>query len=221
MARAPRIVIGLGNPGDTYALTRHNIGAAIITRIAERRKGALGESRAPALVFETTLRARPVVLAFPQTYMNRSGEAVRALLRLYAAQPSDLLIVYDDIHLPVGRLRLRPGGSAGGHNGLTDIIEHVKTDQVARLRVGVGSDFGPGRQADYVLSPFEGGDIALMKDASERAMKAIETVVVHGLNRAMNDLNTQEKARRVDPPVDSGEQGQHPHVDDSNNQLSN
>jgi PTH1 family peptidyl-tRNA hydrolase len=221
MAKAPRIVVGLGNPGDTYAHTRHNIGAAIITRIAEKRKGALGESRAPALVYETTLRARPVVLAFPQTYMNRSGEAARALLRIYGAQPSDLLIVYDDIHLPLGHLRLRPGGSAGGHNGLADIIEHLKTDQVARLRVGVGSVFAPGKQADYVLSPFEGEEITLMEDASDRAMKAIETVVVHGLNRAMNDLNTQEKARRADHPVESGQASQGLRVDGSNNQLSN
>lgn len=190
MARGKRLIIGLGNPGAEYDGTRHNIGFAVVDRLAEQaRAPAFALEKGNALVTWGRLRGNPVGLAKPQTYMNRSGSAVRALVGRYGLTPQDVLVVVDDISLPVGRLRLRPGGSAGGHNGLQDVIDALGTDAYTRLRFGIGSDFARGRQADYVLSPFAPDEQEAVEEGLARAAEAALTFVREGLATAMNRFN--------------------------------
>lgn len=189
MANTKRLVVGLGNPGAAYADTRHNVGFEVVDAVATRIKAAFDDDRVPAQVAWGRWRSRVVGLAKPTTYMNLSGEAVRALTRAYQPDLSYLLVVVDDINLPLGTIRLRPGGSAGGHNGTQDIIDHLGTDAFARLRIGIGNDFPQGYQADYVLTPFSSDERPLVDEAVARAREAVLTFVTDGIARAMNRYN--------------------------------
>ncbi len=190
MAGSKRLLIGLGNPGETYAATRHNVGFAVVDALAERARTAFKkDGRADALLAEGRLRGRPVVLVKPQTYMNRSGSAVRHLMRRYGFGPAEILVIVDDINLTLGKIRLRERGSAGGHNGVQDIIDSLGTDAFPRLRIGVGSDFDRGRQSDYVLSPFTAEEQPIIDEALTRARDAAVTFVTDGIVTAMNRFN--------------------------------
>ena len=142
-----------------------------------------------AMTGEGSLHQRSVILALPLTYVNRSGEAVAALLRKYSLTEEELLVILDDLHLPEGKLRLRSGGSAAGHNGMQDIIDRLGTQDIARIRVGIGSDFPKGGQSDYVLSPFTAEQRPVMDEAVEEAVQAIRVYVSKGLTAAMNTFN--------------------------------
>lgn len=190
MASAQRLIIGLGNPGADYVSTRHNAGFMVVDAVADRIKApAFEHGRGNTLLTSGRMRGRPVVLAKPLTYMNRSGAAARALLNLYGLEPDNMLVVYDDIALPAGKLRLRPQGSAGGHNGIQDIIDAIGTDVFPRLRFGVGSHFARGRQVDYVLSPFSDEQTEDVEVGISRAVDAVVTFVAEGITTSMNRFN--------------------------------
>jgi PTH1 family peptidyl-tRNA hydrolase len=182
-----RLVAGLGNPGPQYFETRHNVGFMVVDCLASKQKIILEGSRSWNCKFG---KWGPVLLVKPLCYMNRSGEVIGPLARYYKIQPEEILVVVDDIALPLGRLRLRPSGSNGGHNGLGSIIEHLG-EMFMRLRVGVGSPQA-GDLVDHVLGEFELPERDLAAKAIERAAEAVEHVSRHGITSAMNIYNRTE-----------------------------
>jgi len=192
-----RLVVGLGNPGPDYADTRHNVGVRVLERFAERCGGTLDRPRFHSRYGVVTLAPGPgeeaglaVGLLAPQTYMNRSGEAVvGALGALPVAEPGHLLVVFDDVDLPFGRLRLRPGGGAGGHRGLSDIIDCLGQRDFARLRVGVDRPPPGADTAAYVLEPFDAREREELPDLLDRACEALECALREGVVAAMNRFN--------------------------------
>ena len=190
MAGSKRLLVGLGNPGADYEGTRHNVGFIVVEALAERARAVFQhDGRADAFVGSGRLRGRPVVLVKPLTYMNRSGSTVKHLVRRLGFEPTEVLIIVDDINLTLGKLRLRERGSAGGHNGVQDVIDQLGTDAFPRLRIGVGDDFAQGRQSDYVLSPFTKEEQPVIDEAVVRARDAAVTFVVDGIVSAMNRFN--------------------------------
>lgn len=188
-----RIILGLGNPGERYAETRHNVGFRVVGKLADRRGIALDERECNALVG----RAGELELAAPQTFMNRSGFAARCLLERRELASEDLLVVYDEVHLPLGSLRLRPGGSPAGHRGLESILENLGTDRVPRLRLGVASEGGPppgDNMSEFVLAPFEDGELAAVDEMIERAADACEVWAREGAEAAMQKFNRRAPA---------------------------
>ncbi len=193
-----RFVVGLGNPGREYQATRHNVGYMVIEALLRRHDFGAGRSKFHGTCWSGQLGSCQVVLLAPETYMNRSGLAVAELTAFYRAAPEQVLVVQDDLALPVGRIRARAGGSAGGHKGLADIIAALGTDQVPRLRVGIGA--APPRMdaADYVLSTFGAEEKQPMAEAIQRAAEAVEDWVSTGITRVMDRYNRDEKGT-VDP----------------------
>jgi len=187
--RPARLVVGLGNPGPDYADTRHNVGFRVIDRLAEATGIAVEAEAARSLVGEGVWRGHPLALAKPMTFMNRSGQAVLALMKRYDLEPDDVLVVYDDLALPVGAIRLRAKGGAGGHNGVQDLIHRLNSTEFPRLRVGVGDSFPRGGQVQYVLSPFEEEERPAVEEAVAAAAEAALTFVRDGLTVAMNQHN--------------------------------
>ena len=191
MAASQRIIIGLGNPGPEYADTRHNIGFRVADAVASRARFELDQHFASAEAGEGRWKSRPFVVAKPLTYMNRSGETARALLRRTKSTAAEMLVVVDDIHLPLGTIRIRRGGGTGGHNGLEDIADRIGTTDFPRLRIGVGSEFDRGRQSDYVLSPFEPDEEELVDQVVKRSAEAALCFVAEGLQTTMNRHNVR------------------------------
>ncbi len=183
-----RIVLGLGNPGPRYAETRHNVGFRVIDELAERRRIRLRNRACNTLLgWDDHL-----TLAAPQTYMNRSGYAVRCLTELYAFEPEELLVVYDEVQLPLGALRLRRRGSPGGHRGMESVIENLGTECVPRLRLGVAEDDGPpggDEIVDYVLAPFRDLELREVEEMIVRAADACELWAREGAEAAMRQFN--------------------------------
>jgi len=197
MATARRLIIGLGNPGPEYEGTRHNVGFAVVDRIAQKTGATLHQEKGPVLFGWARYRNCAFGLAKPLTYMNRSGQAVRKLIQRHRLTPQDILIIVDDIHLPPGTIRIRARGGAGGHNGLQDIIEALGTDDFPRLRIGIGSNFERGKQAEYVLSPFTEEERPMMEQAIEIAAEAAITFACEGIREAMNRYNRKTVPSRT------------------------
>jgi PTH1 family peptidyl-tRNA hydrolase len=187
MARL-RLLAGLGNPGSEYNATRHNVGFMVLDRLAQQE--GLGFSVASKWDCLWT-RWNEIILMKPMTYMNRSGDSVAGVLRYFRIEPSELLVVVDDVALPLGRLRLRSSGSDGGHNGLGSIIAHVGED-FPRLRLGVGAAADKADLVDHVLGSFSKTESAVVSQSVERATEAIRQVVDDGLETAMNLFNRAE-----------------------------
>lgn len=189
--RRPQLgVVGLGNPGARYARTRHNIGFQVVDKLADIlriREFSFAENRYQAAGRHGEWE---VILCKPWTYMNLSGQAVVPMMEQFDLQPADLLIIYDEVQLPLGHLRLRGRGSDGGHNGLASVIEEAGTDRIPRLRCGV--DFSPATAdlVDYVLSPFEEEELPHVVSMIDRAASAVLAVMDTGMQRAMNVYNT-------------------------------
>ncbi len=183
------LIVGLGNPGPEYAQTRHNVGFMVVDALIDRLRAGPVQQKGPAELAETKYKGRPLLLAKPLTFMNRSGLAVTSLMDAHDLSPSALLVIVDDVHLDVGQVRLRPGGSSGGHNGLAHIEERLGTDQYPRLRIGIGTAYEHGEQADYVLSPFTSQQQDVIEDALIDACNAALAVVRDGLDAAMNRFN--------------------------------
>ena len=189
---AIKLVLGLGNPGERYARTRHNVGFEVADEVL-RRRGRGGWMRDPRCDIAVLTPGRLVVLARPLSYMNRSGGVASALLEELSIEPDELLVLVDDIDLPLGQLRLRKSGGAGTHNGLRDICQAIGTGY-SRLRVGVRGETIGGSLADYVTSPFEDDELARVDAAILRAADAVDAVLREGVEKAMNVFNR--------PPVD-------------------
>jgi PTH1 family peptidyl-tRNA hydrolase len=179
-------VVGLGNPGSQYKSTRHNVGFEVVDELARRWNITLKKWKNTADI--GVVRSRDVLLVEPRTFMNNSGEAVAAIMTFYRIVPEDVLVVVDEVQLPLGKLRLRRSGSAGGHNGLKSVIAHVG-DQFPRLRIGVGRGEIQWDLADHVLSRFEPAERPTIDSALVRAADAVETFVDAGVEAAMNRFN--------------------------------
>ncbi len=186
-----KLIVGLGNPGRRYRLTRHNVGADVVARLARRAGIALDEEDGFSIVGRGGIGGVRVLLARPQTYVNVSGEAVRDLRRRHRVQPEDIYVVVDDLDLPLGRVRLRARGSAGGHNGLKSVIEALGTTEFPRLRIGIGRPPGGMDPAEYVLTRFSAAEQQALDAALDRAAEALETAVAEGIDVAMNRHNTR------------------------------
>ena len=184
------LVVFLGNPGLKYEGTRHNAGFMTADALARAKGVSINRSRFKALTATVDIGGESVMLMKPQTYMNLSGEAVIQAVRFYKIKPENVIVVSDEMSLPIGKLRIRTKGSAGGHNGLKNIIAHLGTDAFPRIRLGVGAPPHPEYDvADWVLSAFRGRDAEDMAEAAKRAAEAVECYVLHGPERAMNRCN--------------------------------
>ena len=184
------LLVGLGNPGDKYDNTRHNVGFAAIDQLAEELRVPVQKLKYRALTQTVELGGAKVLLMKPITYMNLSGEAVGEAARFFKIPADHVLVLSDDVSLPVGKLRIRKGGSAGGHNGLKSIIQHLGTDQFPRVKIGVGEKPHPDYDmADWVLGKFAGEDLKTITQAIQRAGKAAECYIHDGPDQAMNRFN--------------------------------
>jgi len=183
------IVAGLGNPGAKYHGTRHNIGFYTVELFAAAHGIVLNKVRHKALIGEGRIGDEKVIVAEPQTYMNLSGESLLDLKNFYKADPSRIIVVYDDIDLDVGVLRIRPSGSAGTHNGMRSVIYQLQTEGFPRVRIGVGRPPEGWDLADYVLSRFAAEEIEPVKDACSRAVQGIELIITKGTADAMSRFN--------------------------------
>jgi len=189
-----KLIVGLGNPGSRYRGTRHNVGWEVLERLARKHGIAIEEDTGWAEVGRGDIGPHRVVLARPMTYVNASGMAVQDLKRRYRVKPSDLFLIVDDLDLPLGRLRLRPKGTAGGHNGLRSVIEALGTDDFPRMRVGIGRPPGKTDAADHVLARFSPEERQMLNDALDRAVEALEVAIVDGVDVAMNRFNAKLQA---------------------------
>ena len=184
------LVVGLGNPGGQYDNTRHNAGFAVADELARRGGFAIRRVKFKALTAAAEIGGQGALVMKPTTYMNLSGEAVGEAARFYKLAPDHVLIISDDVDLPLGKLRLRAGGSAGGHNGLKSVIQHLGSDQFPRLKVGVGGKPHPDYDlADWVLGKLTGEDKKLMDETVKRAADAVECFLKDGPQRAMSQFN--------------------------------
>ncbi len=191
-----KFIIGLGNPTAQYVGTRHNIGFDAITRLADDHRISVTEKKHKALCGKGIIGGEKVILLKPQTYMNLSGESVRDVLDFYKAGPEDIIVCYDDVSLAPGQLRVREKGSAGGHNGIKNIIAHLGTEQFARVRIGVGEKPAGWDLADYVLGRFPAEEEPLMREALADAARACEMFVMDELSAAMNLFNKKKKQEK-------------------------
>lgn len=184
-----KIIVGLGNPGREYSATRHNVGFMAVDVLAERWGATGWRERFDAQVAEYRGGGENVLLVKPQTYMNLSGRAVSALINWYKLTAADLIVIYDDVDLPAGKLRLRPGGGAGGHRGIESLFDHLGSDGFARVRIGVGRPPQYMETADYVLSRFTAEEQPLMAEAIKRAADAVEAILKQGLTKAATEFS--------------------------------
>jgi PTH1 family peptidyl-tRNA hydrolase len=183
------LIVGLGNPGREYAGNRHNVGFDCVDLLAEKHGISLDKSQHKARLGMGQVAGRHAILLKPQTYVNDSGEAVGAVARYYKVAPGDVLVIYDDLDLPQGTIRLRPGGSSGGHNGIKSIIEHLGTQAFPRVRIGIGRPPGRMEPKDYVLQDFSAAEREAMAEVFDRVVDAVETFVRDGIREAMNRFN--------------------------------
>jgi peptidyl-tRNA hydrolase, PTH1 family len=186
---ADLLVVGLGNPGDEYRGSRHNLGAEVVELLAKRHGGRLRKRKERALVDEVTIDGHRVALAIPLTYVNDSGHAVGALVRRFGVDPEQLAVVHDELDLPVAELKVKSGGGLAGHNGLRSIVAHLHTQDFQRVRIGVGKPVSKERGADHVLNRFSKRERAEVDVTVEQAADAVETIVRDGVDAAMNRFN--------------------------------
>jgi PTH1 family peptidyl-tRNA hydrolase len=183
-----KVVVGLGNPGRAYAHTRHNVGFDVLDIFAKRRRVRILSRQHRALVGGFEHLGEEILLVKPQTFMNESGAAVGAIVRKHHLEPGDILVIYDDLDLPLGRLRIRMNGSSGGHKGMNSIIQHLRSTDFPRIRIGIGR----GSEAiDHVLSRFNRRDRAIINPALDDAAGALDTILNEGIEAAMN-VNNRE-----------------------------
>ncbi|MEX0770433.1 MAG: aminoacyl-tRNA hydrolase [Balneolaceae bacterium] len=185
------LVAGLGNPGSQYAGTRHNIGFELIDRLSSELSIPVRRTADTRLyeMGQGQFKGEQVILMKPLTFMNRSGSALKHALNHFKLPLHRCMVCYDDIHLSPGTLRIRSKGSAGGHNGLADVLTAIQSEQIPRMRIGIGNDFAAGRQSDYVLSSFTSDQQKLIDEALTSAVDAIITFIREGIEQTMNKFN--------------------------------
>lgn len=187
------LIAGLGNPSKNYEGTRHNIGFTMIDAIGEKFGIDVTTKKHKALVGRGIIDGMRVILAKPQTYMNLSGESIREIADFYKIEPENIIIIYDDISLDVGRLRIRKKGSAGGHNGIKNIIAHLGTQEFPRIKVGIGNKPEGWDLADYVLSKYSKAEQEAMKEASDDVIGAVRLMIMDDIDAAMNRYNAKKR----------------------------
>ena len=194
-----KIIVGLGNPGARYAHTRHNIGFDCIDKLAQRWNIPLSDRRQHVALGQGEFEGTPVVLAKPRTFMNNSGHAARYLIDRFRAQASDLVIIYDEMDLPLGIIRLRPRGGTAGHQGMASIVELVGTNKFPRIRVGIGKPETADDWVRYVLEPFTTEESPLVHEVVDRVAASLDSLLTEGIDRAMNHFNTTPAPPTPDP----------------------
>ena len=187
------LIAGLGNPSKTYEGTRHNVGFAMIDAIADAFQIDVTTKKHKAIVGRGVIEGMKVILAKPQTYMNLSGESIREIADFYKIDPENMIIIYDDVSLDVGRLRIRKKGSAGGHNGIKNIIAHLGTDVFPRIKVGIGEKPQGWDLADYVLSKYSKEEQQALREASDDVSGAVKLMVMDNIDAAMNQYNAKKR----------------------------
>ena len=201
----PILIVGLGNPGSKYAHTRHNVGFDVLEKLGRKLGVSISREKDEALIGECFVGGKKVILALPQTYMNLSGEAVSRLVRWYRIEPENLLVVYDDIDIPQGHIRIRKNGSAGTHNGMRSIVGLLGYETFPRLRVGVGQKREGYELADWVLGHYIGEEQDVADKAFEQAADAIVDYIQNGIESAMRTYNTKkEKKKKPEPTPEEG-----------------
>lgn len=188
-----KLIIGLGNPGADYKGTRHNIGFQAIDALADDYNINPNRNRFKAFLGEGRLAGNKIVLAKPQTYMNLSGESVQMLAKWYKISPKDILIIYDDVSLPPGSIKIREKGGAGGHNGIKNIIQHLATDEFQRIKVGIGEKPQSWNLADYVLSRFSKVEMEIIDKTMEDIVDAVNIIIEKDIEVAMNKYNSKRR----------------------------
>ncbi len=183
------LIVGLGNIGDVYERTRHNIGFTIVDRLAKTLSANMEKADDPFISGLGRFKGSRVMLLKPTTFMNNSGKAVLKACRFFRYLPSDILVCSDDVNLPVGKIRLRKEGGSGGHNGIQDIIDHLGTSFFPRLRFGIGDRYERGQQSDYVLSRFEAAESESVEQGLIKAEDAVLCFIREGIDSAMNNFN--------------------------------
>ena len=187
--QGPFIIVGLGNPGRKFEHNRHNVGFMLLNHISIKLGESFSKVEAKALVCKTSYHGERLILVKPQTFMNNSGVSVSSLVRFYQVPLENLLVVYDDVDLPLGTMRLRPSGGSSGQKGMQSIIERLGSDEFPRLRIGTGRPPGRMDAADYVLQDFPNQETELLNDTLNRAVDAVLTFTQDGLDKAMNSFN--------------------------------
>lgn len=203
-----KIIAGLGNPGKEYENTKHNVGFLTIDILAEKYGIKVNKIKFKGLIGEGMIGTEKVILVKPQTYMNLSGQCIREIVAFYKLDIEDLVVIYDDIDLPMGNLRIRKKGSAGTHNGMRSIIYDLQDDGFPRVRVGIGGE-RKGDLANYVISGFSGDDRKLIEEAIVKAADAVACLVEDGIDRAMVDYNTKKpkvKKQKQKPDTEKPEE---------------
>ena len=203
-----KIIAGLGNPGKEYENTKHNVGFLTIDILAEKYDIEVNKIKFKGLVGEGMIGTEKVILVKPQTYMNLSGQCIREIVAFYKLDMEDLVVIYDDIDLPMGNLRIRKKGSAGTHNGMRSIIYDLQDDGFPRVRVGIGGE-RKGDLANYVISGFSGDDRKLIEEAIVKAADAVTCLLEDGIDRAMVDYNTKKpkvKKQKQEPDTEKPEE---------------
>lgn len=184
-----KVIVGLGNPEKKYDGTRHNIGFSVIDRISDEYNIPLDIKKHKGLCGKGVIAGEKVVLVKPLTYMNLSGECVREVMDFYKLTPQDIIVIFDDISLPPGKIRIRPKGSAGGHNGIKSIIAHLNSEEFPRIKCGIGDKPKGYDLADYVLSRFGKEELSDIDGGRQKALKACECIILQGIDAAMNQYN--------------------------------
>lgn len=184
------LIVGLGNPGEKYAQTRHNIGWLVCFDLLKKYKTEPKAGKGAWYEAALKMHGSEILVVFPTTFMNNSGEAVKQLCGQYKIHPSRVIAVVDELNFPVGKVHFKQGGSDGGHNGLKSMIYHLNTDEFWRLRCGIDRNFGPGEMADYVLSDFKSEEIEERDKMIARAVEALEFIARVGSSRAMSAINS-------------------------------
>jgi peptidyl-tRNA hydrolase len=183
------VIVGLGNPGNKYENTRHNVGFDTIDLLSAKYDIKVTKLKHKALIGDGKIKDERVLLVKPQTFMNLSGESVRELVEWFKVPVDKLIVLYDDIDLPLGKVRIRPGGSSGTHNGMKSVIYQIQQDGFPRIRIGIDKAPEGWELADYVLSKFNSDERKIINDSISRAAEAAATIVVSGVNAAMNMYN--------------------------------
>lgn len=194
------LIAGLGNPGSKYDKTRHNIGFQVVEALAQKHSLTFGKLEHKTMTASGTVAGKRVLLAKPQTFMNVSGDSVVPLAHFYKIPTERVLIVCDDLDIPLGSLRLRKAGSSGGQNGMKHILQRFGTQEINRVRVGIGRPPGRMNPADYVLLPFKGDEVITAIEVTDRAVKAIERWLMDGIEAAMNQYNGTGESKAGETP---------------------
>jgi PTH1 family peptidyl-tRNA hydrolase len=188
-ASADLLVVGLGNPGEEYDKTRHNVGAEVVELLARRHGGKLRKQKERSLTDEVNVGGKRMALAIPLTYMNLSGESVAPLVRRHGVEPAQLVVVHDEMDFELGRLQVKNGGGLAGHNGLKSIVAHLHTQDFVRVRIGIGKPPGSRQGADHVLRRFSKAERKEIDVTLEEAADAVELILAEGVDVAMNRVN--------------------------------